>query len=274
MRTFKMLLSIVIITILVTGCGTKDNSGNSVNPGDGDVSAKIKPTDINTETEGVQFKAEIIQNKDGLLVAPDKASNEYKSSDKMTVHLINTVITNQNGETISKDDFKVGDRITITYNGMIEESYPAQIGASKIEVIGHNNIIDAYLAMIDDIYQEDTGLNGDIKMIAFDTSGWIELEPYEKQMLFDLLKEKYGYEIKEGTFDELRAQGFIDQDILSFKEGILITIADMRCNEAKDEITYSIRKWRGGDGAIGSDKTTAKWNGTEWKITKEGMWIS
>lgn len=269
-----MLLSIFIITILVTGCGTIDNSGNNGNPGDGDVATKVKPTDINTQTEGVQFKAEIIQTKDGLLVAPDKTSNEYKSSDKMSVNLTNTEITNQKGETISKDDLKAGDRITITYNGMIEESYPAQIGASKLEVIGHNNIIDAYLAMIDDIYKEDSGLNGDIKMIAFDTTGWIELEPYEKQMLFDLLKEKYGYEIKEGTFDELRAQGFIDQDILSFKEGILITIADMRCNKTKDELTYSIRKWRGGDGAIGSDKTTAKWDGTQWKITKEGMWIS
>ena len=57
-------------------------------------------------------------------------------------------------------------------------------------------------------------------------------------------------------------------------EGILIKIMKLNYNHDKEKITCGFSKWRGGDGAVGSDKVTAHLEGTSWKITKEEMWIS
>ncbi|MDF2843627.1 MAG: hypothetical protein K0R00_2053, partial [Herbinix sp.] len=196
------------------------------------------------DQSAVVFQAEVISVENGsLLVASDPESNEYKSSDRMYVNTIDAVITNQEGEEITLEDLKPADVLKITYSGVILESYPAQITASKIEVIDHKVLIDGYLALIDDLYQEDPGLNGDIKMIALDTTGWTDLTEIEKEIIFT-------------------------------SEGIQIVISDVKYNEEKSEITCSIKKWRSGKGAIGADDVTAILENGTWKITKEGMWIS
>jgi predicted small lipoprotein YifL len=282
----KIMISIVMITtlfILLTGCGTKDNeytspggnpSGNedteSENSGNED--AGNEDTD-NTSSE-VTFDAQVMEAGDSLLVAPDPESNEYKSSDKMLVNLLNAGIKNSTGDDIAKEELKVGDTVKITYNGVIAESYPAQISASLIQVTGHNNVIDGYMAIIDDIYQMDPGLNSEIDMMTFDTTGWVELTQIEKEIIFSLLKEKYGVEIVDATFDELAEQGLIDKEQLYFPNGIHIVISNMKFNDEKNTITYSISKWRSGLGAVGSDQVTAEFDGMVWNITKDGMWIS
>jgi len=275
MKKIRILIPIIIFVLSITGCGTVDTTTNpSSKPGNTQTISKDPSTGEDGTTGKIKFKAEIIQTKDGLLITPDIKSNEYKSSDKMSVNLTNTVITNKDDTAIAKEDLKVGDFLEITYTGVILESYPAQISANKVKVVGHNNIIDGYLAIVEDIYQEDSGLNGDITMIALDTKKWSGLEKNEKQIIFDQMKEKYGVDIIEADYDELVKQGLVKSDKLFFEKGILITIADMKINEGKDEIAFSINKWRSGTGAIGSNEATAKLIDNKWKIKKEGMWIS
>jgi hypothetical protein len=156
---------------------------------------------------------------------------------------------------------------------MIAESYPAQITATAVEVIDHNLLIDGYLALIDDVYQEDSGLNSEITMIALDTTGWVELTEIEKEIIITQMKEIYEMDIIEGTFDELAEQGLIDEENLYFPEGVLIKIKEMVYNDKKETITCKIDKWRGGLGAIGWD-ATAKYLNEEWVITRDNMWIS
>lgn len=62
-------------------------------------------------------------NKDSIIVEPSAASHERKSSDKIIIKRVNT------------DNYKIGDKLKITYDGLIEESYPAQISATEIELI-------------------------------------------------------------------------------------------------------------------------------------------
>jgi hypothetical protein len=100
--------------------------------------SKITDNNDNTNTEPAIFEAEIIETGDRLLVAPDEDSSEYKSSDKISVGLLETEFFDDKGEKVSSDIFKPGDRIKIYYNGIIAESYPAQISADKIELIGQN----------------------------------------------------------------------------------------------------------------------------------------
>ncbi|NLP16527.1 MAG: DUF3221 domain-containing protein [Clostridiales bacterium] len=211
------------------------------------------------------FEAEVIVSDDALLITPDKDTFEYSSSDRISVAL-----RDDDG---TVDSLKPGDRIKVTYNGIIAESYPAQITADKIELIGRNYIIDGFIALIDDIYQEDTALNDSIAMIAFDTTEWTMFSEIEKEIILAIAGEKYGLEILVGTFEELAEQGLIDKDNLYFENGILIEIKDIEINENKNNIECSIKKWRSGIGAIGWD-AKAKLNKTTWKITRDGMWIS
>lgn len=291
-KIIQLLAVMLIIAMSAVGCGvpvTENgvSSGNNADNGNNDTTsdnAEDKTSDQGNTDSGstdqvdqpaVEFQAEVISVENGsLLIASDPESNEYKSSDRMNVNTIDAVITNQEGKEITLEELKPADVLTITYNGLILESYPAQISASKIEVIDHKELIDGYLALIDDLYQEDPGLNGDIKMIALDTTGWTDLTEIEKEIIFTSVKEAYGYEVVEGTFEELSDQGLIDKDNLYFPEGIQIVISDVKYNDEKSEITCSIKKWRSGKGAIGADDVTATLEAGTWKITKEGMWIS
>lgn len=233
-----------------------------------------KNKDTNEENIDYEvFMAEVISSEEGLLITPDKDSVEYSSSDKISVAVREAEIIDDKGNAISIDSLKSGDRIKVSYNGVIAESYPAQITADKIELIGHNYVIDGFLALTHDIYQEDSGLNGGITMIAFDTSEWTMLSNIETEIILALAKEKYELEVVVGTFDELAEQGLIDKDNLYFENGILIEIKDIEFNKDKDKIECSINKWRSGLGAIGWD-AKAKLDKDTWEIKRSGMWIS
>lgn len=219
------------------------------------------------------FHARVLDKENGLLIAPEKNTSEAKSSDKIFVGLVNTKIYGLNGKEMPADQFMVGDRIKVTYNGIIAESYPAQISSNEIEVVERNVLIEGYLAIINDLYNEDEGLNGDITMIAVDTSGWINLTEEEKNFILKVIGHRYGFEVIEGTFDELADEGLIDKEQLYFPNGILIEINQLEYQENKQILTGSMKKWRSGLGAIGSD-FTAKFDKNTWTLKKENMWIS
>ena len=81
------------------------------------------------EEEQYEFIATIIGAYDNaIIVEPDEGTNERKSSDKISMSI--TRPTNE-----ANDFYVVGNKVKITYNGIIMESYPAQIFATKIELI-------------------------------------------------------------------------------------------------------------------------------------------
>jgi uncharacterized alpha/beta hydrolase family protein len=81
--------------------------------------------------EKVSFNAAVIENNGtSLLVNPAEGSSELNSSDKIVVRV-------QVENAVLKDlsEFTVGSKVKITYDGMIMESYPAQINAYSVEFI-------------------------------------------------------------------------------------------------------------------------------------------
>lgn len=81
------------------------------------------------------FTATVLENDSSFIVEPQQSSNEYNSLDKIAVHANNAAVYNSDNKKISLSDITVGQTVQITYNGLIAESYPAQITASKIKVI-------------------------------------------------------------------------------------------------------------------------------------------
>ena len=75
------------------------------------------------------FDAQIIEAKDNsITVKVLKNSKSFKKDDKVTMKITRP--------TSGVNDFYVvGNKVRITFNGLVETSNPAQIGASKIELI-------------------------------------------------------------------------------------------------------------------------------------------
>ncbi len=269
-KIIKLIILSLVLILFTGGC----TFANSKDTGNTDNQNQPNTDDPNDKDSKVTFQAEVIEAGDSLLVTPEKGSNELKSSDKISVGITELILKDQNGEDITLQDLKPGDILKITYDGTILESYPAQIKSSAIEVVGHNNLIDGYLAMIDDIWNEDSGLNSEIEMIAVDTTGWINLTDIEKDIILTSMKKAYDYKIITGTFDELADQGIIDKEHLYFENGVHIVLSDLTYDEKTETITFSVSKWRSGRGAIGSNNSKAEYKDGKWSITKGAQWIS
>lgn len=280
-RRWGVIRIILLITVVVLGCSPQAKLTEGSEPKASMQEKKSTEEKRSIEEkksmeplQGITFRAEVLDPEKGLLVAPDEDSNEFRSSDRMAVNIDHAELVGSDGTLVTGEQLKFGDIVLISYNGTIAESYPAQITAFKVEVIGHDELTDGYLKLIDDIFQEDEGLNGDIEMIALDTTDWVEANQVRKSLIFEKVKNIYGYEVMEGTYDELVEQGLIDQEQLYFPKGILIKISNMQYHAEKHTITCALSKWRSGLGAIGSDAVTALLHNGEWKVTKESMWIS
>lgn len=71
------------------------------------------------------FEGTIIEcEKESMIVSPNENTEEHKSSDKFRIEYVNGF-----------NSCNVGNKVNITYKGMINESYPAQIGTTNIEVV-------------------------------------------------------------------------------------------------------------------------------------------
>jgi len=222
-----------------------------------------------------KFEAMVIEINPSLIVMPNADSNEFKSSDKIAVSATDAVLNDWKGEEISLNDLRVGDTVEIIYNGVIMESYPAQISCYRIELKEESLLISGYMALIDDIYlKEVPGLGANISILAIDTTDMTNITETEKQRLLIKLQDRYRFraEVVEGTFDELVEEGMIDKANLSFKDGILITIKHPIFDEKEKSLNCGFEKWCSGIGAIGSDEIIAQYDGTTWKITINFLW--
>ncbi len=105
-----LLMAVAFATILVINLKGKD--------------------DIN---DVASFSATVLENnKVSILVEPFAGEDELKSSDKIVVRVA------ENSATLKDlSEFAPGTKVTITYNGIIMESYPAQINAYSVEKINY-----------------------------------------------------------------------------------------------------------------------------------------
>lgn len=85
---------------------------------------------VNINNEGqYQFVGTIIEvNDNSIIVEPKEGTNERKSSDKISIKITRPMS--------GVNDFYVkGNKVKVTYNGIIKETYPAQISAINIELV-------------------------------------------------------------------------------------------------------------------------------------------
>ena len=85
----------------------------------------ILVTGCNDKKEEHSFKATIIECHDStMIVTPFEEEDEYRSSDKFSINFVEGF-----------NQCNVNDKVEITYDGLIAESYPAQINVISIKLI-------------------------------------------------------------------------------------------------------------------------------------------
>ena len=121
-----------------------------------------------------------------------------------------------------------------------------------------------YLKVLEDLWETDAGLNGDIKYISIDLSKAPgELTEGEKSAISYIFAKTHDKQCLELTFEELREQGYIEKDELYWEDGLLFSITDsMKAEEQYNGlrvIKFDAQKWRSGLGAYIFTDCTASW---------------
>lgn len=91
-----------------------------------------------TANHQTSFEAVIDQIDDyRIMVIPAQGTQELNSADIFSVSISeDTKITDEKGTRTDFSALAVNQTVEISYNGMIAESYPPQISAEKIKIIG------------------------------------------------------------------------------------------------------------------------------------------
>lgn len=266
MRKFFIVIMMLMIVISVAACSQAgmEPTGNTGSDDTGSGS----PVDGN-----ITLTARIMEIKGTSFLAANMAE-VANDADIYWIHAGDTEVVGVSGGKLKSDALKEGMLVDILYDGIVMDSYPMQIGNMKSIRVREegNDLAGFYMTVINDLYETDPGLNDGIERMAFDFSGISNLTETEKSALVYRLGNFYEIEAIRGTHDELVEQGYIDNENLSFKTGILFIIE--LSNVESDRFNFNIRKWRSGDGAYYFQNCTAEKTNGRWKYTVGSHMIS
>lgn len=125
----KKTIGTIIIIVLVLGIGVgvvyKIIEKDVIDRETFDFKTDINSSNDTASHDEHSFYGKILEvSSSYIIVEPNEKEEERKSSDKFYIEL-------KNDNTI----YKAGTNVKITYVGGIKESYPAQIGTTKIEIV-------------------------------------------------------------------------------------------------------------------------------------------
>jgi hypothetical protein len=170
----------------------------------------------------------------------------------------------------------------LTFGADIEllETWPMQISGQNVSAkvadagkADHGDLCGLYLKVLEDLWTEDSGLNGDIVYVSVDLNdapgGLTEGEKAAVTWVFSCRHNAQGLRL---SFEELKAQGYVKTDELFWKDGLLFSIkAAAGARNSADKITFDAQKWRSGDGALFFNGcTAARGSGMQWDPYKPG----
>ena len=228
-RIWKFLLSALLA--LLAGCG--GNAGTADTPG---------PVDT-PEPEGTVMTARLVE--DGLLA--EGKDGPYGGGAILTFGVGEDTAVTVDGQPARAEDLQPGMLLTVTWNGMVAESYPGQLGpvyAISADSGDTDDRCGLYLQVLEDLWETDPALNTDLEELALDLSGLTDLSESEKDALVWQFGNAHGLMPVTATWEELVEEGRIDGEALTWNgRGCLFTLT------GSAEEGFSAEKWASGLGA-------------------------
>ncbi|MBS4930475.1 MAG: hypothetical protein KH020_03955 [Clostridiales bacterium] len=204
-----------------------------------DISPKMSTQSETANKEGA-YKMDLLIVKDyktSLFVLPLQ-SEEYQTPLLLTVP-----------DSFAKQFVvKEGKTATISWNGNVLETYPAQISAMTIELKkASSSPLFLYEKALEELIDTDKGLNTSITQAVFCLDGITNLTVMEKEALVYLGSNLLDVPARQGTLKQLEEENLIQNG--TFTNGIYIEITGENLNQSGKKVTFSMEKYRSGDGA-------------------------
>lgn len=205
-----------------------------------------------------------------IVVIPDKSEDILRSSNKISVGI--------NGLAYEK-----GDKVIVTYKDQIAETYPAKVDVVSIIKEDYSKDVKLYITLIDNIINQDEGLNENIEYLSIDTDSFKQTsykqtpdKEYKNITDNDKLQiinycSKYNNDIRESSLEDLKQQDLFDNQTMSLN-GMVIYVQNIyELNSTKVKI--EIVKYVSGDGAV-FGTYTMKFVNNSWKVIDVQISIS
>ena len=283
MKKYLILCLILSIAVL-SGC-------DSAKPGvNGPTENQVSYLDEKYEHK----KLKIVDGAEsGNLILAGAETNSVYSLDANKVDIL------VNGNQAEGKDLEDGMPLDIYYEGDFDNVNKPMGVAFDITsfckiIIGHSmgtegnpggtcyDLSGLYLKVLEDLWETDAGLNGDIKYISIDLSKAPgDLTEGEKSAIGYIFAKAHGKQCLQLSYEELAQQGYLKGDKpYYFEDGILFSITDnMKENEQYNGlrvIKFDAEKWRSGTGAYFFYDCSASWpqNGAWSDYTVGGHAIS
>lgn len=197
-----------------------------------------------------------------IVIIPDENEDILKSSNKIEV-------------TINGGNYQKGDKVIVRYSGEIAETYPAKVDVISVIKEDYSKALKLYITLIDEIMNQDEGLNEGIEYLSVDTGSF--KDPSYKQITNKRYKEindedktkilsycsKYSSDIREYSLEELKEQDLFNNQTMSLNGMVIYVenIYELSLTKSKIEIV----KYVSGDGALFATYTLRYVNDS-WKI--------
>lgn len=275
MKKQIVLLGMALCLCILTACGEAKDDRREENPVEGtdmdenasgskstpagenvpgsenmDGNDEMPQTGTADASDTVTLICRVVEEDDGVLLL---AKWDGSAGEIYRIGTDDVSVIGEEGETLSGDEIEEGTLVEIEYDGLIMDSFPAQLGnVSKIKVTesGFDDLCSLYLDVLEDLWETDQGLNSDITELSVDLSG-TRLSPAEQSAVAWQFGESHGIEAIWASYEELVEMGYIDEELLYWENGCLFTITEKETEEiySLNVVTFDARKWRSGLGA-------------------------
>lgn len=169
-------------------------------------------------------------------------------------------------------DLSAGDEVRIEFDGMVLESYPAQLGkVSNVTVTGNGP--DA-IGLLVERYQMLAGqdsLGDDTAFLYVDLNQLTIFDTHQKFALLQALTNIEKRRVEEASLDSLKQNGKFDEKLMVIPDGTLLTLESS--NLKKDSFTLKLSIYRSALGAIGVSYAVNIQEYT-WQFKLLEQWIS
>ena len=166
--------------------------------------------------------------------------------------------------TLSDPELEVrpGQLVDVEYDEVLE-TYPLRFSgevtaAARPDTDGFDDRCALYLRVLNDLWEEDAGLNEGVEQVGVDLSA-TSLTKSEQSAVAWAFAAQHGAELAEGTWQELVDGGYIsarplegsDACFYQWENGCLysITEQEMEGMYSLTPVTFDAEKWRSGTGA-------------------------
>lgn len=209
----------------------------------------------------VLTRCRIVDGADtGKLILAGEGTN-----DVYTLNVSDLVVTLDGGSS-SATELRDGMWIDVGHTGMILETFPAQFEDPKTiggSTEGLDDRCGLYLQVLEDLWEEDPGLNDGITELGVDLSALADLTESEKSAVAYTFGMAHGIWPIEGTWTELMEQGYFQGEpveggpnFFAWEEGCLFSLT------GSGEKGFSAQKWRSSQGAYSFTDCTAQMDDT------------